>query len=91
MLELSLVKTLIRSSEGKRLIGDTRCSRSCDGDTVMSRKDDTPIDDSESFRWAVKKSVSSSYAARSGELDEEEADVDVPASNSSGRAVRTML
>ena len=41
----------------------------------MSRRDKAPIEDSESFRCSRKKSVSS-YAACSGELAEEDAEVD---------------
>lgn len=70
-VELSFAKTAIISSGGKRLIGETRCSRSRLGDTVISRNEATPIEDCESLRWAVKKSVSSSSMALSGELEEE--------------------
>lgn len=49
------------------------------------------MEDCESFRWLVKKSVSSSYAARSGELEEEEAEVDVPDSCSSDLETRAIV
>jgi len=58
-LELSFENTHIRSSGGRRLIGVNLCSRSSDGDMVMSRRDETPMEDCESFLCAVKKSVSS--------------------------------
>ena len=61
-LELSLAKTASNNSGGKRLTGDTRLSRSIssEGDIFISRSDNWPREDCESFRPAVKKSVSSS-------------------------------
>ena len=52
-------------------MGDIRYSRSRAGDIVISRREETPIEDCESLRCAAKKSVSSSSTARSGELEEE--------------------
>jgi hypothetical protein len=71
-------------------MGDILRSRDWDGDIVTSRSEDTPIEDSESLRPAVKKSVSSSYGARSGELEDDEAEVDVLSSNTS-RDARTIF
>lgn len=50
---------------------------------VMSFSVSIPMEDCESFRWAVKKSVSS-YTARSGELADDDADVDPPFSATCG-------
>lgn len=58
-LALSFAKQAMSSSEGRRLTGGILCSRSCEGDMVMSLREATPSEDCESLRWVVKKSVSS--------------------------------
>ena len=65
-------------------MGDNSWSLSRGGDMVISWRVSMPMDDWESFRCAVKKSVSS-YTALSGELEEDEADIDRPASGNGDR------
>lgn len=59
MLELNLEKQDMSNSGGRRLTGEMRCSSSMEEDMVMSLSEATPREDWESFRWVVKKSVSS--------------------------------
>lgn len=72
-VEPSFEKMVMRISGGKRLIGERYLSLSLVGETAMSRKVDTPIDDWESLACNMKKSLSSK-SALSGELAEEDSE-----------------